>query len=205
MASRQYLLLPRFHRTPEIASFHLPTTWLMASRVDLPFLKPYWLSARWCPIAASIRLKMPASSAPRSKALVFDSQSYGTMVTLCVDFRHLTAVISFGQATADKHEIDHLAVFSPDERWVLSVVQQREVQQGEGFQDCKPPLLCLLTAPVHKDICVALLLCRLDEKSTWKLVKFCSFWKNHRPNSIIWPKWRPFKKMRIFIFKIMLL
>ena len=40
-ASRQYFLLPRFHRFPEIASLTLPATSLMASSVDLPFLKPY--------------------------------------------------------------------------------------------------------------------------------------------------------------------
>ena len=62
VTSRQYFLLPPFHRFPEIASFPLLTTWLMSSIVDLPFLKAYWLSARRCPVAASIRLKIKRSS-----------------------------------------------------------------------------------------------------------------------------------------------
>ena len=48
--------------------------------------------------------------------LPLDSPSYGRMVALLVDFRYLPAVISFGQATANKREVDHRAGFSPDER-----------------------------------------------------------------------------------------
>ena len=71
------------------------------------------------------------------------------MIALCVEFRHLPAVISFDQATADKREVDHRAGFSPGERWFLSVVKQREAQQGERSQECLPPLLRLLTTPFH--------------------------------------------------------
>ena len=66
------------------------------------------------------------------------------MVVLCVDFKHLPAVISFGWTTADRHEVDHRAGFSPDERWFLSVVKQHKVPQGESFQECLPPLLRLI-------------------------------------------------------------
>ena len=71
------------------------------------------------------------------------------MVARCVDFRHLPAVISFGQATADKREVDHRAGFSLDERWFLAIVKQREVKQEELFQEFMRPLLRLLTAPFH--------------------------------------------------------
>ena len=56
-----------------------------------------------------------------------NSLSYSTMVALYVDFKHLPAVISFGQAPT-KREVDHRAGFAPDERWFLSIVKQREVQ-----------------------------------------------------------------------------
>ena len=71
------------------------------------------------------------------------------MIALCVDFRHLPAVISFSQATADKREVDHRAGFSPEERWFLSVDKHRDIQQRERSHKCLTPLLRLRTASFH--------------------------------------------------------